>query len=335
MKPIKIILSIFMIVVNYSAFAQYTILGKTSNLKDSSLVLLRNMDQDLPFDTALVINNTFKFHGNVQKCDQFFIRTEPYSRGNSRFIFVENTDITIDSRDRPLSKAIIHGGKLQEQSYQLDLFLDENKTFKEIQDQKSVFIMMHPDYEFCSYMITDMEINMSNHDIQTLFDALDKNVKNSRWGVSIKNYLEKSRDFNVGDKYVNFTLKDTNNNTVSLSSFNGKIFLLDFWGSWCGSCRIEHPGFVELYKKYKEKGFEIISVSLDGNLDKWLAAVKQDQLTWTNTCETSGFKSDIAVTYKTHSVPHNLLFDRDGKLIGKDLRSEALGKQLQMIFREE
>jgi len=334
MKNLKLFIFTIVIFSNYNSFGQYYITGLTSGLKDSSMVLLRNMDLDSPFDTALVINNTFEFKGEVEGCNKFWIRSIPYSNANSRFFFVENTKITIDSRGRLFSDAIIRGGKLQEQNYQLDIFLDKSKSFFEVLDQKSEFIKMHPDYEYCAYMLEDMKLNMKNADVQNLFDLLTEDVKNSRWGYSIKNYLGKSKDFNVGDKYVDFKLKDINNKIVSISSFDGKVFLLDFWGSWCGSCRIEHPRFLELYEKYKNKGFEIISVSLDKDLNKWIKAVKDDGLTWTNACETEGLNSDVAVTYKTYTVPHNLLFDSNGKFIAKNLNGEALGNRLKMIFGE-
>lgn len=309
-------------------------MGKTSGLKDSSMVLIRNMDLDSPFDTALVINNTFEFKGKVDGYNIFWIRSIPFSNANSRFIFVENTKITIDSRNRLFSEAIIRGGKLNEQSYQMEEFIGKDKSYEEIETKKAEFIKLHPDYEFCAYMLENMKINMTNDKVQALYDLLDKDVKNSRWGYSIKKYLEKSQNFNIGDKYVDFDLKDINNNSVRISSFEGKVFLLDFWGSWCGSCRIEHPHFKELYAKYKNNGFEIISVSLDKDLDKWIKAVKEDGLTWTNTCETNQLKSDIAVTYKTYTVPHNLLFNTDGRLIDKDLNGERLETRLKELFEK-
>lgn len=67
---------------------------------------------------------------------------------------------------------------------------------------------------------------------------------------------------------LNFTLKDMNGKDVTLSAYQGKVILLDFWATWCGPCKVEIPGFVELYQKYGPQGFVVLGVSVDDPVSK-------------------------------------------------------------------
>lgn len=329
--------------VNQLCYAQYAITGLTSDMPDSAMVLLKNVEKNLPFDTTYVRDGVFHFSGKVDGCEKFFIRYESYSKPNSRLFFVENTDITIDARGTNLFKARISGGKVQAQSDELDENISELrsrydslriarinekdrgklekirsewlKTFDQLKEAKISFISAHPDYEYCAYVLTEMKRNLANTKAAALFNGLSETVKACRWGQEMSNHLEKSVDFKEGAKTIDFTLNDLNGNSINLYSFHGKFVFLDFWASWCGVCREKHPYYRTLSQKYKDKGFEIVSVSLDTDVGKWRKAVEKDNITWTSLIDTSGMKGDIAVTYKIFGLPTGYLLDKNGIVI--------------------
>jgi cytochrome c-type biogenesis protein len=115
-------------------------------------------------------------------------------------------------------------------------------------------------------------------------------------------------DANFG-KY-NFTLNTLEGKTIQLSDFAGKIVLVNIWAPWCGPCRLETPGFVKLYDKYRNKGFDIISVAVNTNEKDVRKFVEQYQVGWT-----VGLGDEIAQSYGTYGLPDNFLFGRDGKVL--------------------
>jgi peroxiredoxin len=128
-------------------------------------------------------------------------------------------------------------------------------------------------------------------------------------------------------------LPDPQGNTQKLSSLRGKIVLLDFWAGWCAPCRRENPNLVAAYKKYHSKGFEIYQVSLDKTKSEWEAAIKQDGLNWIHVSDLKYWSSPVARQYGVESIPSNFLLDRDGRIIGNNLRGEALDQELDKLFR--
>jgi len=146
-----------------------------------------------------------------------------------------------------------------------------------------------------------------------------------------------SASLEVGKVAPDIDLPSPDGKNYKLSDLKGKVVLLDFWASWCGPCRKSNPHVVETYKKYKDKGFTVYSVSLDGihprmlpNLggdetkinqqkeaakNKWVAAIKRDQLMWdTHVSDLLHWNSPIAKMYNVRGIPNTYLIDRDGKI---------------------
>ncbi|WP_111309053.1 TlpA disulfide reductase family protein [Confluentibacter sediminis] len=322
----------------------YHINGKVIGIKDSTMILIRNVERDLPFDTTYVVNSKFSFNGLVDDdSEMFFIRTTPYEKTLTKRFFIENTniDVVLIASEEP--HVMVSGGILQNQSNSYESFISnpikERKIIEEkmrnekdtdkqselmeirsslyysIKDLQIDYIKSHLDEDYTAYLINELRINLKNEEVKDFYNVLDAKVKESKYGKIISNYLKKSIDFTKGTPIVDFTLKDLKGENVSLSSFKGKYVLLDFWGSWCGICRGKYPEYSKIYEKYRDKGFEIVGVSLDKDEHKWKRAVKNDNLHWTNLIDSTGFLGDIAVTYKVWTVPIAYFIDPEGNII--------------------
>ncbi|HYG52921.1 MAG TPA: redoxin family protein [Flavobacteriales bacterium] len=136
-----------------------------------------------------------------------------------------------------------------------------------------------------------------------------------------------------GKMAPDFTMADSNGVQKKLSALRGQYVLLDFWASWCGPCRKENPNVIANYAKYKDKGFTVMSVSLDFDRKKWLDAIKKDKLIWPNhVSELKGWQTSVLPSYGITGIPFTVLIDKEGKIVQTNLRGPALEEKLKEIF---
>lgn len=138
----------------------------------------------------------------------------------------------------------------------------------------------------------------------------------------------------VGKKFVDFTLNDPDGNEISLSDYAGKgnYVLIDFWAAWCGPCVQEMPTVVEAYKTFKPKGFEVVGVSLDKEKDSWEQGIKDLNITWPQMSDLKFWDSKVVELYAINGIPLTILLDRDGTIIEKNLRGDALTAKLAELM---
>lgn len=135
---------------------------------------------------------------------------------------------------------------------------------------------------------------------------------------------EQLEELAVGKTFPDFNEKDLDGNPLSVARFKGKVVLIDFWAVWCGPCIAELPHLLSTYEKHHADGFEIIGISLDRERDKLTAFLKQRDMTWPQYFDGLGWQNKLAQEYGINSIPATFLLDREGKIIAKDLRGDAL-----------
>jgi peroxiredoxin len=313
-------------------------------------------------DSATIVKGKFTLTGKADLPELRFVALGP--REIVSQFFAENGTITLQAYKDSLDKTVIKGSKSNEEFkvYQQELM----NLSKEAQGMQQRYMAaqsrgdkdgMKKDSIDFQAMLQNLEVYAKNfirehkkstvspliammqfgqtikaNEIDTLVAFLDPAVRKSIYVDELKKMADKMRTTEVGSMAPDFTLPTPQGSTFTLSSTRGKYVMIDFWAAWCAPCRQENPNVVALYAKYKDKGFDVVGVSLDREKEAWIKAIADDQLVWNQVSELKFWQSEIAQKYGVSAIPCTFLLDKEGKIIAKNLRGEGLAKKLEELL---
>jgi peroxiredoxin len=362
----KIIFILAAIAIIFSACnngKQYTIRGKAEGIKSgkATLQVYENGKWTIT-DSADIKDGKFVFKGSLKFAEMRFLFIDSI---NDRMpLFVENSRICLKIFKDSIDKSLVNGSKSH------DIFMEYQKLTKESDAKQDVayqgykeakkarnlsdikkydsiatlhekekglvmkdIVVKNPKSVVGPYLIVANSWQFELADLESVAATVDTSINNSTYVLKIRERIEILKKVAVGQMAPDFSMADSTGKVVSLSSFKGKLVLIDFWASWCSPCRAENPGIVKVYNEFHSKGFYILGVSLDKKRESWLKAVADDQLSWEQVSELKGWDCSAGKLYGVNSIPANILVDADGKIIARNIFGDELKKKLAEVLK--
>ncbi|RDY61475.1 TlpA disulfide reductase family protein [Flagellimonas nanhaiensis] len=332
----------------------------TGDLDNGTQIFLKTTDslnQLIDIDTTTVENGLFNFEGAQTQPKLHYIFVE--SGRGSVPVVLENGDIEVRFQKDSMNFAKLKGTpqndlfmsfleesrKLNQRamSMQNDMRVASmerdtatatalREEFIELQDEVKNFNISYAK-ENPNALISVLIIGslmstkaLPSDEVKQMFDALTPEMKASEPGEMLKKRLDEIKSTDIGAKAPEFSAPTPEGSVLALSDVknNSKLTLVDFWAAWCRPCRAENPNIVSVYNKYRDKGFNIIGVSLDTRAEDWKKAIEHDGLTWNHISNLKRFQDPIARLYNINAIPAAFLLDENGVIVAKDLRGPAL-----------
>ena len=366
MKKQLFTIMIGLVVTGSMAMAQmFTISGKIDGAKPGKVELQAREAGKMvtKYSTAIAEDGTFTLKGKVAEPDMYTLRISDI-RG-AIGLFLDNSDVVINGKADALMNAEIKGSKTHDDYTKYTALMkvqndkirplytamgeadkagneaDKKKVEAQIDEltaannkEKIDMIKSLGSSPVAAYITNSISYNIENPaDMEAILAGFGTELADNKYVKTLKEGLVKMKATAIGVVAPDFTQNDPNGKPVKLSDFRGKYVLVDFWASWCGPCRKENPNVVKAYNKYKNKGFTVLGVSLDREKDPWLKAIEDDKLTWTHVSDIKYWENEVAKQYGVRAIPANVLLDKNGKIVGKNLRGEKLEAALAKLVK--
>lgn len=366
MRKFLFLSAIAVILAACQSKTEYTITGevKDSSLEGKEVVLDQISNNEVITENSTTITNgKFEFKGDVDTPTLRFITFGEQENQVGTIVMLEpgkikvvyDTDFQVSGtpinnsfnafniKQKELSEKVNSIYNKHSEATADDTMTDEleaemrsaiNQTMEDSKASSFEFVKENIDNELGQYIFMTSAGMFETEQQKEIIALADEEFKSNENIKTMLAHIEAAEAVAIGKNYIDLTMENPNGETISLSDYagKGKYVFIDFWAAWCGPCIQEMPNVVEAYSKYKEKGFEIVGVSLDQDKEEWIKGIKELNMTWPQMSDLKLWESEAVKLYGFRGIPHTVLLDREGKIIEKNLRGEALHQKLSELL---
>ena len=245
------------------------------------------------------------------------------------FFFTDHQEMTLEGDAQNPNAIVVRGSATQDRLVGFTQSLSDNDTV--LKTQCFDYVCEHPTDPVAHYVLYRYKWAFTPKELREMIDGIhhaDPNLVSTNLTMA-EEYMEKLERVQPGQPVIDFTQNDPEGNPVTLSELaEGKLLLVDFWASWCPDCRRANPDVVAAYQRFHEQGFDVLGVSFDTDRERWLAAIEQDGLTWTQVSDLQGWNNAAGALYSIAFIPQNALL-KDGMIVARNLEGEELQKDIE------
>lgn len=371
MKKLFLLIFATAALISCGSSDSYKIKGTVDGVEDGTVMVLGSIEYNslVALDSTVLKNGKFSFKGEA---DEAALAVVTFDMGESIggcefYLEGGNIDLYIDA----VSGSQHIGGTVNNDAFQR--FIDDTEALNdeamEIDDKLRITLASQGDasdlYEqmndleqrfkailcqsikdnattaFAYRQLMDYYSNLEPEETMDLLEALAPTFGQDMAFNQLTSMISAQLRTSLGQQFIDFetTVLDKKygfSGKAKLSDYvaKNKIVLLDFWASWCTPCVNEIPYVKEAYNKFKSKGFEVVSVSVDDGTDEWIEAVKKHGMNWVQMWNgDEDIDNSAAIQYFVNAIPSTFLIDSDGTIIGRNLRGKELEEALEDYFK--
>ena len=347
---------------------KFELSGNVIGNTDGIVVLIQVGQSRFDAETSPILDGKFHITGSIEYPEKFSLMTEKPNQkmfSPTAIFIAPNDKIEIELNTENIEKTVMKGSLVNDEfqryfnainrygddqleqwyaEYEKAKKINDTLSIKELEIQESIlydeiirirtkrayeYIKTNPKSFVSAYSLYEYRETFDAKQIDELLGLLDKSLHKSKYIYDIVN-ADRNQP---GIKASDFTLKDLQNNEIVFSKFSkDRVILMDFWASWCAPCRKSNPILEKIYQRYKDKGFEILGISQDRDIQTLQKSIETDQISWTNLLDVKGINA-VTQLYNCSSLPSNILIDRNGIVVARNIDLSDIENEIVKLLR--
>jgi len=362
----SLLLFFLLILAGCNSNTEFQITGQVYDHSEGAVRLTQFGESRLDSKVCQLDNGTFYFNGNISAPEQFMLIYEkdgPQGIFRSFSFFLKPSDnVEVVLYPDSIERSLISGSQLACRFLQLERKIESDfneplyalgdryeKAVKKEDEKEQEELMKKAEYinkkagayklnyiaenpgsYISAYLLHSICRIQDTDTIKKYFDMLSPELSDSKYYNRLNSYLS----LLPGNPYQDFELTDGQGETYRFSDIaDGKTVLIDFWASWCQPCREQNATLASFYEKYRSQDFEIVGISIDRDTSLFLNTIKEDRMSWINLLDRTG-PERVSKLYETGAIPSNILIDKDGIIIYKNIELMELESTIKELLKK-